>query len=149
MNDLIANKKPSIQEKKRHTIKVQLVICLMTLVILSVRCEKGTARDFQILKNSRMASRPEILKLGDAGYQGIQKIYSNSQTPIKKKKGIPLTKEETRFNRGLSKQRVVIEHINRRCKIFRVAKETYRGKHKNYGKVWNIIAGLVNLRYTA
>jgi len=23
----------------------------------------------------------------------------------------------------------------------------YRGKHKNHGKVWNLIAGLVNLRY--
>ncbi|HEO65306.1 MAG TPA: IS5/IS1182 family transposase, partial [Spirochaetes bacterium] len=40
-----------------------------------------------------------------------------------------------------------IEHINRRCKIFRIVKETYRGKHKNYRKTWNVVAALVNLRY--
>ena len=32
-------------------------------------------------------------------------------------------------------------------KIFRITKDVYRGKHKNHGKVWNLIAGLVNLRY--
>ena len=42
---------------------------------------------------------------------------------------------------------IVVENIIRRCKIFRIAKDVYRGKHKNHGKVWNLIAGLVNLRY--
>ena len=37
--------------------------------------------------------------------------------------------------------------INRRCKIFRVVKEVYRGKHQHYSKTGNLIAGLVNLRY--
>jgi len=58
-----------------------------------------------------------------------------------------LTSEEKQYNRELAQKRIVIEHVNRRCKIFRIAKETYRGKHKKYGKTWNLIAGLVNLRY--
>ncbi|MCP4404940.1 MAG: hypothetical protein GY801_47520 [bacterium] len=37
--------------------------------------------------------------------------------------------------------------MNRRCKIFRSVKETYRGKHKNYSKVWTVVAALVNVRY--
>ena len=32
-------------------------------------------------------------------------------------------------------------------KIFRITKDVYRGKHKNHGKIWNLVAGLVNLRY--
>ena len=47
----------------------------------------------------------------------------------------------------LSKQRVFIEHINRRCKIFRIVKDVYRGKHKHYSLTWNLVAALVNLRY--
>ncbi|MCP4648671.1 MAG: hypothetical protein GY853_01145 [PVC group bacterium] len=42
---------------------------------------------------------------------------------------------------------MVVENIIRRCKIFRIINKTNRGKHKNHGKVWNLIVGLVNLRY--
>ena len=136
-------------KKKRHTLKTQLMVSLSTLTILAVFCEKGKVHDFQILKKSRLVLPSGVFKLGDAGYQGIQALYRNTLTPIKKKTGIPLTKEEKQFNRMLAQQRIVIEHVNRRCKIFRIVKETYRGKRKNYGKIWNIVAGLVNLRYAA
>lgn len=87
--------------------------------------------------------------MADAGYQGLDRLYENSQTPKKNSKKHLLTKEEKRENRALAKVRIFIEHVNRRCKIFRIAKEVYRGKHKNYGKTWNVIAALVNLRYAA
>ena len=87
--------------------------------------------------------------LGDSVYQGIKKIHPKSKIPIKTTKKKPLTKEEKRANKQLSKRRIRIEHINRRCKIFRISKETYRGKHKNYDKTWKVIVGLVNLRYAA
>lgn len=136
-------------KKKLHTIKVQLVVCFMTLQILSVVCRKGHVHDFRILKDSKLKIHKDIKKLADSGYQGLNSIYPNSHTPIKKTKNKPLTKEDKKYNASLSKQRVRIENINRRCKIFRITKETYRGKHKNYGKTWNIVAGLVNLRYAA
>ncbi len=136
-------------KKKQHTIKIQLVVCLFSLQILSVLCRKGRVHDFRILKESRLAIHPDILKLMDSGYQGVHNVYSNSQTPKKKSKKRPLTEEDKKYNKGLAKQRTPVEHINRRCKIFRIAKETYRGKHKHYSKVWNVITALVNLRYTS
>lgn len=136
-------------KKKRHTIKVQMVVQLGTLCILAVFCDKGHVHDFKMLKKSRPVLHPKVLKLGDSGYQGLYRLYSNSQTPVKKKKGVSLTPEEEQYNRELARQRIVVENVNRRCKIFRMVKETYRGKHKNYGKIWNIVAGLVNLRYAA
>jgi hypothetical protein len=62
-------------------------------------------------------------------------------------RGQPLSVEYKAHNKALSKQRVFIEHVNRRCKIFRIVKDVYRGKHKNYSLTWNLVAALVNLRY--
>ena len=117
------------------------------LEIVSVVCRKGGVHDYRILKESRVAILPETKKLADSGYQGIAKRYANSSTPIKKCRGVPLTPEAKQFNRRLAAQRVGIEHIARRCKIFRITKDIYRGKHRNYGKTWNVIAAIVNLRY--
>ena len=96
-------------KKKRHTIKVQLVVCLMTLQILSVICRKGHVHDFKILKESNLKIHSDIDKLGDAGYQGIKKLYPNSYTPIKKTKNKPLTKADKQYNRTLSKKRIRID----------------------------------------
>lgn len=134
-------------KKKRHTIKVQLVVCFLTLRILSVFCSKGSVHDFKILKKSKLVFHQFTKKLADSGYQGIAKIYANSEIPIKKKKNKELTPEEKAYNGQLSKKRIFVENVNRRCKILKISKETYRGKHKNYGKTWNIVSGLVNLRY--
>jgi len=134
-------------KKKRHTIKTQLIVCLKTLQILLVVCDKGRTHDFKMLKKGRLKILKELKKYGDSGYQGIAKLYENSTTPHKKPKGGELTPKQKKENRILARVRIPIEHVNRRCKIFRIVKETYRGKHKNSLKVWTVIAGLVNLRY--
>ena len=135
-------------KKKRHTIKVQLIVCSITLQILSVLCCKGSKHDIKLLKESGLKIRDDIVKYLDLGYVGIHKTYANTVIPHKKPKNKELTNEQKKFNRNLSKQRIYVEHVNRRCKIFRITKDTYRGKHKGYGKIWNIVAGLVNLRYS-
>jgi len=114
---------------------------------MAVKCRKGRVHDFRILKEDRPAIHPEIKKLMDSGYQGVGEIYSNTEIPKKKTKNNPLTKEDKAHNHQLAKKRIGVEHVNRRCKIFRIVKETYRGKHKNYSKTWNIIAALVNIRF--
>ncbi len=136
-------------KKKKHTIKIQLVICLFTMQIICIRAEKGKVHDFRIFKESLYYIHPDLLILIDSGYQGIKDIHGNSWIPAKKTKKKPLTKEKKKDNKELSQLRIYVENVNRRCKIFRATKETYRGKHKNYGKVWNVVAGLVNLRYAA
>lgn len=105
--------------------------------------------DFRILKEDRPVIHPEIKKLGDLGYVGIDKLYKNTEIPIKKTKKRPLTVEDKKYNKLLAQKRIGVEHVNRRCKIFRIVKDKYRGKHKNYSKVWNVIASLVNLRYAS
>ncbi len=133
--------------KKRHTIKVQLIVCLAMLEILSVICRKGRVHDFRVLEESRIAISPATEKLADSGYQGIDGLYSNSSTPTKAYKNKPLTEEAKKSNRQLATRRVGVENVVRRCKVFRITKDVYRGKHRNYGKTWNVIAAIVNLRY--
>jgi uncharacterized protein (DUF2344 family) len=120
----------------------------VSLKILCVFCCKGSVHDFQLFKENPVEIPATVQKRVDSGYQGLQKLHEEVQIPFKKPKGEELTREQKQYNRRLAKKRIFIEHINRRCKIFRIVKETYRGKHKNFGKTWNLIAGLVNFRHT-
>jgi hypothetical protein len=136
-------------KKHFHTIKAQLVICALTMQILSVVMGKGRQHDFSLFKASKLLLDPNSKLLADSGYQGIEKYHKNSVIPFKKKKGKSLTAQEKAHNKALSKQRISVENVNRQCKIFRIVKDVYRGKHKNYSLNWHLISAIVNLRYAA
>lgn len=133
-------------KKKQHTIKALLIVCLLTRLILSVRCAKGSVHDFKIFKNSNLEIHQSANLKVDKGFQGIQKLYANAEVPVKASKNHPLTKEQKKSNKQLASERIVIEHLNRECKIFRICKEQYRGKHKNYTRTWKLVAAIVNLK---
>jgi hypothetical protein len=132
--------------KKTHTIKAQLVADERTEEILKIDCAKGKVHDFELYKRSKLCLHPQTEALVDLGYKGILKLHSNGKIPFKSSKDHPLTKEQKRFNKQHSQRRIKIENIIRKCKIFQIVKQTYRGKHKNYGLVWNVVAALVNLK---
>jgi hypothetical protein len=116
-------------------------------MILCVVCAKGHVHDFTIFKESDLLIAEHIEVCVDLGYQGIKKLLKNVSIPDKKPKGGALTPTQKAENTAKSKKRIPVEHLNRKCKIFRIVKETFRGKHKNMAKTWNLIAGLVNFRY--
>lgn len=82
--------------------------------------------------------------MGDKGYQGIQKLHTNSKTPKKKPRGGKLTKVDKKSNRELAKVRVIGEHINRKLKVFKILSDRYRNRRKRFGLRFNLIAGLYN-----
>ena len=84
----------------------------------------------------------------DKGYQGIQQLHANSRLPYKKPKGGKLTPEEKAHNRDLARQRVIIEHVNRCLKIFRILAERYRNRRRRFGLRCNLIAALYNFELT-
>ena len=107
----------------------------------------GTVHDFRMFKESMIGVLPEdIVALLDSGYQGVCEYFPNAVVPFKGSKAKPLTEEEKLFNTRLSKARVVIEHINRELKIFRICKETYRGKGERGLMRVKIVASLYNHR---
>ncbi|WP_249028104.1 transposase family protein [Methylovulum psychrotolerans] len=87
--------------KKRHTVKAQLIICALTLTILSVVVGKGRQHDFSVFKGCRLLLHPEALLLADSGYQGMHGLHQNSVLPIKKQKGKPLSAEDKAHNKAL------------------------------------------------
>jgi len=54
--------------------------------------------------------------LQDKGYQGLQKLHVHSRLPKKKPRGGHLTAQNKAYNRQLARERVGIEHVNRRKK---------------------------------
>ena len=81
----------------------------------------------------------------DKGYQGIQKIDNRWETPIKKKRKRQLTKEEKRLNREHAKQRIIIEHFNRKIKIFRIFSSRYRNRRLRFGQRINLVVAIINM----
>lgn len=132
-------------KKKCFSQKVQIIADFETGEILSSDFCNGRTHDFRLFKESGAAVQPHVLILADAGYQGISKIHKSSGTPFKRKKNCPLSEEERKENRDLSKQRITVEHIFRKLKIFRILREKYRNRRKRFGLRFNLIAACCNL----
>jgi IS5 family transposase len=115
-----------------------------TKEIICVVIAKGKVHDFRVWKNSRVSVGEKTELLADKGYQGIKKIHANSRTPFKKRKKQPLSKEQKKFNKQLAKERIVVEHIHRRLKIFRILSSRYRNRRRRFGLRFNLIAGIYN-----
>ena len=105
----------------------------------------GTAHDFRMFRESLVGVLPEnIIALLDSAYQGVNEYFVNALIPYKATKNNPLTVEQKAWNKIIGKFRVIIEHINRKLKIFRICKETYRGKGERGLRRVKIVASLCN-----
>jgi DDE superfamily endonuclease len=82
--------------------------------------------------------------LADKGYQGIQKIHAKSRIPSKKKREEKLDLQQKKLNSKLAKERIIIEHIHRSLKIFRLISSRYRNRRRRFCLRFNLIAGIYN-----
>ena len=85
-----------------------------------------------------------IMEQADSGYQGISEFHKNSETPKKKPKGGNLTDEEKRENRRISKERILIENINAKIKVFKIMKYPYSNRRKRHFLRLNLVCGIIN-----
>ena len=115
-------------KKKKHTIKIQIIMDEITKKIVGVAFDKGSVHDFKLFKNSTIDLDKLIAFLADNGYQGIQELFSKSLTPKKKSKYNPLSDEDKEFNKLISNIRIAVEHVNCQLKIFRILSERYRSR---------------------
>jgi hypothetical protein len=84
---------------------------------LVVVCGKGRIHDFERLKQSQGRFAQAIEKYGDAGYQGLARLFAKGFPPIKKRNGRELTADEKAYHRALARVRISIEHVNRRLVV--------------------------------
>ena len=82
--------------------------------------------------------------LGDKGYQGIKKIHKLSIIPHKKLRNKKISQKQKTENRNLASNRIIIEHVYRSLKIFRILSERYRNRRKRFSLRFNLIAAIYN-----
>jgi len=129
-------------KKKRHTIKVQLLIS--NKEIRATAFANGKKHDFRLFKESKTYLHKSKKIKADSGYQGLQKLHSESDLPKKGSKKNPLTKEDKAKNKQQAKKRVVVEHVIGWIKRFKIISTRYRGRRKRFGLRFNIICGIYN-----
>ena len=121
-----------------------MIINQKTQEIVATAFSCGSQHDFQLFKESQTVLSASLSIMADSGYQGLDKVHENSQTPTKKSKRKPLTQEQKSQNRQLSRKRILVENIIRRLKIFRILSERYRNRRKRFSLRFNLIAAIFN-----
>jgi len=122
-----------------------VIIHQQTRQIIATAFANGSTHDFRLLKESKTVITHQVLCLADAGYQGLADLHANSRTPKKNSKHHPLTIEQKAANRELARQRIYVEHVIGKVKVFRILSERYRNRRKRFGLRFNLIASHYNL----
>lgn len=121
-----------------------MVVANKTKRIICTAHDKGKTHDFKVLKKSKLPLRKGIKKKLDGGYQGVEKLYANSELPKKGSKHRPLTEKDKATNRKLAKERVMVEHVIGRIKVFRMLSERYRNRRLKHTMRVKLICAIYN-----
>ena len=105
---------------------------------------RGPVHDFALYQRSEVEPHESLEVLADSGYQGLDKLHARSKTPRRKPRKGQLTGEQKQGNRELASRRVVVEHVIRSLKIFRILAERYRNRRQRFSLRFKLIAGLYN-----
>ena len=107
-----------------------------TKQVICIAIGKGRRHDLDLLRVSQTRFASQMLVKADKGYQGIKKLHTNSETPHKKPYRGKLTREQRAENRKLARERIVVEHVNRRfkrpCPSAAVLKVKFQPPPKSY-----------------
>ena len=112
--------------------------------IISLAFEKGKVHDFHLFKSSKTHLKPGAQLTADSGYQGLTKLHTNSVLPKESSKNRPLSTQDRKQNRNISKKRIAVEHVISLVKRFRILSERYRNRRKRFSLRFSLIAGICN-----
>ncbi len=130
-------------KKKMHTLKNQFIVLPGGQDIVDVTVgELGKTSDISLFRQSLPKFNNHQKFLGDKAYLGEPAIV----TPQKKPKNGELTEEQKQENKKISTQRIGVEHLIGKIKIFRVAAERFRLVRHQYEQVILAVCGLVRVR---
>lgn len=130
-------------KQKRHTFKSQVISLPKGEDIIDVVAgERGPHSDINLWRSRQHRFAEGQPFLGDKGYVGEAQI----RTPKKKPRGGRLDPREEAQNRMLSGERIYIEHLIRRLKIFQVLAGKFRLNSERYERVMLVVCSLVRLR---
>lgn len=129
-------------KKKRHTLKHQLVVDQHGKIRAVSPTYPGKVHDKRVYDRERTQTFPGSLRKGDLGYLGTLLLI-----PHKKPKGKSLTDEQKQQNRRHASERIVVEHVIGKMKVFKIVSERFRNPIKSHSGIFKNVAGLYNLLY--
>jgi len=113
--------------------------------ILCTAHAEGSCHDFKLYEASVGCAVFAGIKMrADSGYQGLLRLHANSELPKKKPKGGELTDEEKAENRRIARERILIESINAKVKVFKITANKYRNRRKRFALRMSLICGIIN-----
>ena len=145
-------------KKKRHTVKTQLTVNKDGLIVHRANHARGRRHDLDLYREHHPSLPKEVEQDFDrGGYDGVKNYFPDLKCaiPFKRRAGgkgrsgvkaEDLTPAQKKFNKELSKERVVVEHTISRMKKFRIMGEEFRNRLKRYDVMTDIVSGLVNFR---
>ena len=116
-----------------------------TKQVICTAFTNGKRHDFRLFKESKTRIRSDVKIITNTGYQGIQKLHSQSELPKKKTKKNPLTKKDKKKNQELDSERVANENVIGMIKRFKIISDKYRNRRKRFGLRFNLIAAIYNM----
>lgn len=130
-------------KQKQHTYKSQVITTSDGSEIVDIIAGvPGPSADVNLLRQQQPRLSENQNYIADKAYIGAERTC----TPQKKPKGKELTDEQIENNREISSQRIFVEHLIGKIKVFRVIQEKFRLRPQNYGIVFSVICGLVRLK---
>ncbi len=121
-----------------------MIVNKATTEIICTNYRNGKCHDYRLFKESKIGIHPKIKVTVDTGYQGLQKVHTQTMLPKKKSKKHPLTKEDKHGNTTLAKERVLVENVIGMLKRFKIVSDRYRNRRKRFGLRFSLLAGLYN-----
>ena len=112
--------------------------------IISLAFAKGNVHDFQLFKGSKIHLKPGVQLTADSGYQGFEKLQAKSVLPKKSSKNRPLSKQDRKQNRNISRKRIAVAYVIALVKRVRIRSERYRNRRKRFYLRFSLIAGICN-----
>jgi len=136
-------------KKKRHTLKVQVVVDEESGRFVEVsESFPGPTADITVLKSSCVLERlPEgVGMIGDLAYIGMERLSPGVEAaaPRRKPRGKPRPEEDIGYNKEFSRRRVKVEHSIGRMRRFKVVSEVDRHHQRHHAARTRAVAGLVN-----
>jgi hypothetical protein len=125
-------------------MKTQVVVDKSGKRVICTAFANGSIHDFKLFKESGLRAKQKTVIKTDTGFLGITNIHSNSVLPKKGSKYHPLSREDKRNNRKISRERVLNEHIIGFIKRFKIVSDRYRNRRKRFGLRFNLICGICN-----
>jgi len=122
-----------------------LIVNAKTHEIICTAHAQGSCHDFKLYEASVGSGVSKKVKMrADSGYQGLLRLHANSELPRKKPKGGELTAQEKAENRRIARERILIESINAKVKVFKITANKYRNRRKRFALRMSLICGIIN-----